>query len=155
MTTDDAADAGARDGAGAGADLERFVTASGDTHEQALAELRAGRKTSHWMWWEFPQLRLGSSPTSVAYAVDGLPEARAYLAHPVLAQRWRENCEALLGQPSRDAQAVFGGIDAAKLRSSATLFAAAGDGLAQQVLREFFDGRADRATTDLLDGTAD
>ncbi len=81
-------------------------------------------------------------------------EARAYLAHPVLARRWRENCEALLGQPSRDAQAVFGGIDAAKLRSSATLFAAAGDGLAQQVLREFFDGRPDRATTDLLDGTA-
>ncbi|GAB3464303.1 DUF1810 domain-containing protein [Kineococcus endophyticus] len=151
MTNDDATDAGAD----AQIDLERFVSASADTHERALAELRAGRKTSHWMWWEFPQLLLGSSPTSVAYAVHGLPEARAYLAHPVLARRWRENCEALLGQPSRDARTVFGGIDAAKLRSSATLFAAAGDEQARQVLQEFFDGRADASTTDLLDRAAD
>jgi uncharacterized protein (DUF1810 family) len=136
------------------ADLDRFVSASDGTHEHALAELRAGRKTSHWMWWEFPQLRLGSSPTSVAYAVHDLDEARAYLSHPVLAARWRENCEALLGQPSRDAEVVFGGVDAPKLCSSATLFAAAGDDLAQRILQEFFDGRPDTATTDLLAGTA-
>ncbi|MEZ0165731.1 DUF1810 domain-containing protein [Kineococcus sp. LSe6-4] len=132
------------------ADLERFVTASDGTHGRALAELRAGRKTSHWMWWEFPQLLLGSSPTSVAYALAGLDEARAYLDHPALGERWRENCEALLGQPSREAAAVFGGVDALKLRSSATLFAAAGNGLARRVLEEFFDGAADPATTDLL-----
>ncbi len=132
------------------ADLDRFVTASDGTHARALAELRAGRKTSHWMWWEFPQLLLGSSPTSMAYALGGLDEARDYLAHPVLGTRWRENCEVLLGQPSRDAEEVFGGVDAVKLRSSATLFAATGDELARRVLEEFFDGRADRATTGLL-----
>lgn len=128
-------------------DLERFVTASDGTHEQALAELRAGRKTSHWMWWEFPQLRLGSSSTSIAYAVSGLAEARAYLAHPVLGARYAQNCEALLGQASRDAVAVLGGIDAQKLRSSATLFAAAGSDLAQRVLVEFFAGEPDPVTT--------
>ncbi|WP_245885460.1 DUF1810 domain-containing protein [Kineococcus rhizosphaerae] len=128
-------------------DLDRFVPASDGTHARALTELRAGRKTSHWMWWEFPQLLLGSSPTSVAYALAGVDEARAYLAHPVLGARYRENCAALLGQGSRDAEAVFGGIDAVKLRSSVTLFAAAGDDLAQRVLDEFFDGVPDAATT--------
>ncbi|WP_432511247.1 DUF1810 domain-containing protein [Kineococcus sp. SYSU DK001] len=127
-------------------DLERFVTASDGTHDRALAELRAGRKTSHWMWWEFPQLLLGSSPTSVAYAVSGVQEARAYLAHPVLGARFAQNCEALLGQGSRDAVEVLGGIDAQKLRSSATLFAAAGSELAQRVLVEFFAGEPDPVT---------
>ncbi|NYD21438.1 DUF1810 family protein [Kineococcus aurantiacus] len=131
-------------------DLDRFVTASDTTHAQALRELGAGRKTSHWMWWEFPQLLLGSSPTSVAYALEGVEEARAYLAHPVLGARYRENCAALLGQGSRDAERVLGGVDAVKLRSSATLFAAAGEDLAARVLEEFFAGDPDPATTRLL-----
>lgn len=133
-------------------DLERFVTASDTTHAQALAELRAGRKTSHWMWWEFPQLRLGSSPTSVRYALAGLEEARAYLAHPVLGERLRENCRALLSCGSREVEAVLGGVDAVKLRSSMTLFTAAdpGEELFTRVLAEFLDGVPDAATTRLL-----
>jgi len=133
-------------------DLERFVTASDRTHDAALTELRAGHKTSHWMWWEFPQLLLGSSPTSVAYAIAGLDEARAYLAHPVLGERLRENCRAVLTCGSKDPQAIFGAIDAVKLRSSMTLFAAAepSDELFTQVLDEFFDGVPDRSTTDRL-----
>jgi uncharacterized protein (DUF1810 family) len=135
-------------------DLQRFLTASDATHERALAELRAGRKTSHWMWWEFPQLRLGSSPTSVEFAIAGAAEARAYLAHPVLGARLRENVETLLAGPSRDAEEVFGGIDAKKLHSSATLFAAADptEELFARVLTEFFAGVPDPATVRLLGG---
>jgi uncharacterized protein (DUF1810 family) len=133
-------------------DLERFVDASDRTHAGALAELRAGRKTSHWMWWEFPQLLLGNSPTSVAYAVSDLEEARAYLAHPVLGERFRENCRALLGSGAQDAVAVFGPVDAVKLRSSVTLFAAAdpAEELPRRVLDTFFGGDPDPATTRLL-----
>lgn len=107
-------------------DLERFVAAqAGGVHEQALAELRAGRKTSHWMWFVFPQVAgLGSSPTAVRYAIGSLAEARAYAAHPVLGSRLRACAEAVLefaGTP----EALLGGVDAAKLRSSMTLFEAA------------------------------
>jgi uncharacterized protein (DUF1810 family) len=107
-------------------DLERFVAAqAGGVHEQALAELRAGRKTSHWMWFVFPQVAgLGSSPTAVRYAIGSLAEARAYAAHPVLGSRLRTCAAAVLaftGTP----EALLGGIDAAKLRSSMTLFEAA------------------------------
>ena len=132
-------------------DLERFVTASDTTHDRALGELRAGRKTSHWMWWEFPQLLLGSSPTSVEFALSGAEEARAYLAHPVLGARLRENCRALLDGAADDARAVFGPVDEVKLRSSLTLFAACSEeDLFGRVLTKFFEGRTDPATERLL-----
>lgn len=114
------------------ADLERFVAAQdqGDTYEQALAELRAGRKRSHWMWFVFPQEKgLGHSPMSQRYAIGSLEEAVAYAAHPVLGLRLRECCRALLdleGNPT--AVAVLGGIDALKLCSSMELFARADPG---------------------------
>src|SRR5919112_1494538 len=98
-------------------DLNRFVTAQEDTYATALAELRRGRKTTHWMWFVFPQVRgLGRSATAQQYAVMGLDEARAYLAHPVLGPRLRECAEALTSLPGRDAAAVLGPVDAQKLR---------------------------------------
>jgi uncharacterized protein (DUF1810 family) len=137
-----------------GFDLERFVAAQdGGVHERALAELRAGRKTSHWMWFVFPQLDgLGRSPTAQAYAIRSLAEARAYLEHPVLGPRLRECCEALLGVESDDPSAVMGGIDALKLRSSITLFARAApeDELFPRVLAKFYSGEPDDATDRLL-----
>ena len=110
------------------ADLQRFLDAQdeGGTHEQALAELRAGRKESHWMWFVFPQVAgLGRSTTAQHYALGGLAEARAYAAHPVLGARLRECARALLDLPTGDAEQVLGGVDALKLRSSMTLFARA------------------------------
>src|SRR5918998_2795772 len=100
--------------------LRRFTEAqdADGTYDRALAELRAGRKTSHWMWFVFPQIAgLGRSPTAQHYAISGLDEARAYLAHPVLGPRLRESAEALLGATDRSAEEMLGGIDALKLRS--------------------------------------
>jgi uncharacterized protein (DUF1810 family) len=132
-------------------DLARFVDAqdAGGTYGAALAELRAGRKRSHWMWFVFPQVAgLGRSPTAQHFAVSGLDEARAYLAHPVLGPRLVEAARALLDQPSRDAVAVLGPMDAQKLRSSMTLFARAAprEPAFRRVLDEFFAGHADEAT---------
>src|SRR5687768_4395667 len=105
-------------------DLERFVTAQEDTYDRALAELRAGRKTSHWMWWVFPQVAgLGRSSTSAAYAVADLAEAQAYLRHDVLGPRLVECCRALLDLEDVSAERVLGSVDAMKLCSSMTLFA--------------------------------
>src|SRR5579863_7747687 len=106
--------------------LERFVNAQdlGGTYERALAELRGGRKQGHWIWFVFPQIAgLGSSDTARFYAISSLSEAAAFLAHPVLGPRLKEASEAMLGLPIRDPQAVLGGLDAMKLRSSMTLFA--------------------------------
>src|SRR6201981_829426 len=106
-------------------DLQRFVTAqdSGGTYERAAAELRAGRKTSHWMWFVFPQIAgLGYSPTARTYAITSLAEARADLAHPVLGARLTECAEVLAGLRDRTAEQVFGEVDAMKLCSSMTLF---------------------------------
>src|ERR1700722_5255213 len=106
-------------------DLQRFRAAQeqGGAYATALAELRAGRKRSHWIWFVFPQVDgLGSSPMARRYAIRSLDEARAYLADDVLGPRLRESCEALLQlDPSEDAGTVLGGIDALKLRSSMTL----------------------------------
>src|ERR1022692_5071684 len=102
-------------------DLARFVAAqdAGGTYERAVAELRAGRKTSHWMWFVFPQITgLGQSPTSRHYAISSLDEARAYLDDPVLGQRLRECARMLAGRTDRDAEQILGGVDALKLRSS-------------------------------------
>lgn len=137
--------------------LERFVEAqSRGVHERALAELTAGRKVGHWMWFELPQVAgLGRSATAQRYAVPGLdgPDgARAYLAHPVLGPRLHECTGALLGLDSADPVAVMGDVDALKLRSSMTLFAraSAGDPTFRAVLAQYFDGHEDPATLALL-----
>ena len=135
--------------------LARFVEAqdAGGTYERALRELRAGRKTSHWMWFVFPQLAgLGRSATAQAYAIASLDEARAYLAHPVLGPRLRTCTAAVLEHADRGAEQVLGGIDALKLRSSMTLFARAdpGEGAFTQVLDAFYGGQADAQTDALL-----
>ncbi len=124
-------------------DLQRFVTAQDDggTYERALAELRAGRKTSHWMWFVFPQeAGLGQSAMSRRYAIGSPAEARAYLGHPVLGPRLRECAAALLAVEGRSAVEILGEIDAMKLRSSMTLFAAAdpGEPLFPAVLERYF-----------------
>jgi uncharacterized protein (DUF1810 family) len=133
------------------ADLQRFVEAQDDggTYERALAELREGRKTSHWMWFVFPQIAgLGQSQMSRRYAISDLEEARAYTAHPVLGPRLLECCHALLSHRGRSAEQILGGIDAVKLRSSMTLFARADPAakVFREVLERYFDGEADAAT---------
>ncbi|WP_230482778.1 DUF1810 domain-containing protein [Sphingomonas sp. Leaf21] len=136
--------------------LDRFVVAQADSHATAMAELRAGRKQSHWMWFVFPQIAgLGRSPTARHYAIRDAAEARAYLAHPLLGPRLVEAVAAAIAAPG-SAQAVFGGIDAIKLRSSLTLFAAVADDPApfRQGLDRFFDGQDDPATRAKLDHAA-
>jgi uncharacterized protein (DUF1810 family) len=131
------------------ADLSRFVEAQGSgTYEQALGELRAGRKTGHWMWFVFPQVEgLGQSETARYYAISGLAEARAYLAHPVLGPRLVECAQALLELDGDDAIAVLGPVDAKKLRSSMTLFAVAdGNPVFTEVLEKYFAGATDEFT---------
>jgi uncharacterized protein (DUF1810 family) len=135
--------------------LQRFVAAQDEanTYAHALSELRAGRKTSHWMWLVFPQIAgLGHSPTAVAYAIASLAEARAYLAHPLLGPRLLDCTRALMQVEGSSAEEILGGIDAIKLRSSMTLFAhaAPSEPLFRQVLDRYFDGVADEATEQLL-----
>lgn len=132
-------------------DLERFVDAqdAGGTFEAALAELRAGRKTSHWIWFVFPQVAgLGRSPTARRFALSGLDEARAYLAHPVLGPRLHEAIDALLSITGSSAEEILGGIDALKTRSSMTLFlrAAPADEAFSDVLHRLYGGVTDDAT---------
>jgi uncharacterized protein (DUF1810 family) len=136
-------------------DLQRFVAAqdAGGTYERAAAELRAGRKTSHWMWFIFPQIAgLGYSPMAQAYAINSLAEARAYLADPVLGGRLTECAGILTRVPGRTAEQIFGEVDAMKLRSSVTLFmhAAPGEPVFRQVLDQYFDGIPDPATEQRL-----
>jgi uncharacterized protein (DUF1810 family) len=132
-------------------DLQRFVDAQNgdDTYEQALAELRAGHKTSHWMWFVFPQLAgLGQSAMSQRYAIASLDEARVYLDHSVLGPRLRDCADALLSHQGRAAREILGEIDATKLGSSMTLFARAApeEPIFQQVLDRYFAGEADPQT---------
>jgi uncharacterized protein (DUF1810 family) len=134
-------------------DLERFVAAQEGVYPGALTELRAGRKTGHWIWFVFPQVAgLGRSPTSQHYAIDSVGEARAYVDHPVLGPRLRECAAAILAVGGRSAEEILGSIDAVKLRSSMTLFhrAAPDEPLFRQVLDRYYDGRPDRATDELL-----
>ena len=135
-------------------DLERFVRAQdGGVYEQALRELRDGAKRSHWMWFVFPQVAgLGHSPTAQRYAVSGLAEAHAYLAHPVLGPRLVEASQALLELSGRDPVRVLGSTDAMKLRSSMTLFEAAApdERVFGEVLERYFGGERDEATTTRL-----
>jgi uncharacterized protein (DUF1810 family) len=136
-------------------DLERFVAAqdAGGTYDHAVAELRRGRKTSHWMWFVFPQIAgLGLSPVSRRFAISSLEEARAYLAHPVLGPRLTECAGVLAQTPGRTAEQIFGDIDAMKLRSSMTLFLRADPGqpLFARVLDQYFDSSPDPATDERL-----
>jgi uncharacterized protein (DUF1810 family) len=136
-------------------DLERFVEAqnAGGTYAQALAELRQGRKVSHWMWFVFPQIAgLGQSPISRKFAIASLDEARAYLRHSVLGPRLRECASALAAHGDQGAVDVLGPVDAQKLRSSMTLFlrAAPDELVLAQLLDLFFDGSMDAATDQRL-----
>ena len=120
-------------------------------YEHATAELMRGRKTSHWMWFVFPQIAgLGHSEMSRRYAISSLAEARAYLAHPVLGRRLVECASILVALPDRTAEQIFGGIDAQKLRSSMTLFLRADpdEQVFAQVLDQYFEGATDVATED-------
>lgn len=135
-------------------ELERFLVAQESVHETALAELRAGRKCSHWMWFEFPQLAgLGHSPTAQFYAIRNTAEARAYLAHPVLGPRLVECCAAMLANAGRTAREILGSPDDLKLRSCATLFAtvAPAGSAFEHVLQTFYGGEPDPRTLALLD----
>jgi uncharacterized protein (DUF1810 family) len=132
-------------------DLQRFVAAqdAGGTYDHATAELRGGRKTSHWMWFIFPQIAgLGYSPASRTYAITSLAEARAYGAHPVLGARLVECAQILTRVPGRTAEQIFGEVDALKLCSSVTLFmhAAPDEPVFRQVLDQYFDGVPDPET---------
>jgi uncharacterized protein (DUF1810 family) len=137
--------------------LQRFVDAQEPAFEAALAELRAGSKTTHWMWFIFPQLRaLGRSSTAQYYGLVSLDEARAYLAHPLLGARLRQCVEALLPWAGRRSpHAIMGEIDTVKLRSSLTLFdVVAPGGLFAEALDALYGGVADERTLALLNGSA-
>jgi uncharacterized protein (DUF1810 family) len=134
-------------------DLARFVEAQERNYRQALAEIKAGRKQSHWMWYVFPQFEgLGNSPTSRHYAIKSVEEARAYLAHPVLGPRLVECADALLRTKGRSAYDIFGSPDDVKLRSSATLFASVSTpgSVFDQIIERYFDGEPDARTTALI-----
>lgn len=152
--------------------LERFVAAQdgGGTYQRAVAELRAGAKVSHWMWFVFPQIAgLGMSAISQEFAISSADEARAYLAHPVLGPRLRECARIVAGTEGRSAERIFGPVDVMKLRSSMTLFSAAAEAaeatastgrnpavgeadrnVFRAVLAKYFGGVADEATASRL-----
>ena len=130
-------------------DLQRFVEAQQPVYDQALTELRAGSKRSHWMWFVFPQIAgLGHSSMAQRYAIRDSDEASAYLAHPLLGQRLEECAQALLQHSERPVRQILGSPDDLKLRSSMTLFAAVAPErqVFQAVLDAFFAGQADPAT---------
>ena len=133
--------------------LERYIKAQAPIYARALAELKAGRKQSHWMWYVFPQMAgLGHSTTSHTYGIESLKEAREYLAHPVLGARLRECCQAVMNIRGKSAEDIFGAIDAMKFRSCLTLFAEVdhGEVLFFNLLETHFDGEADEATLEVL-----
>jgi uncharacterized protein (DUF1810 family) len=134
-------------------DLARFVEAQEGSYEAALAELRAGEKRSHWMWFVFPQVAgLGSSTMARRYAIQSRAEAEAYLAHPILGARLRECAEALLSVDGRSAEQIMGYPDDMKLRSSLTLFAevSPSKNIFERVLEKYYQGSKDPKTLDFL-----
>lgn len=137
------------------AGLERFIDAQHRDYATALAEIRRGRKVTHWMWYIFPQIRgLGSSETSKYYAIENIPEAEKFIKHPVLGTRLINICRALLDQQSNDAGSILGSPDNLKLRSSMTLFASlpGAHPVFQEVLDRFFGGEKDRLTLQIMQG---
>lgn len=136
-------------------DLQRFVDAQAPVYDTVVAELRAGRKRSHWMWYVFPQLDgLGHSAMAERYALAGIDEARAYLAHPLLGPRLQACVTALLQHHDKSAREMLGSPDYLKLRSCLTLFAQAAPGnpLFQLALVQFYDGEPDALTLAMLQG---
>ena len=133
--------------------LQRFIDAQAPVMPRVEAELRAGRKSSHWMWFVFPQLRgLGRSEMAERYGIASLEEAQSYLSHPVLGERLRDCCRLVLAVQGRSAQEIFGSPDDSKFRSSLTLFgrAAPEEPLFADCLRKYYDGVDDPATLALL-----
>jgi uncharacterized protein (DUF1810 family) len=148
--------------------LERFVEAQAGVYEQACAELRSGRKHSHWMWFVFPQIRgLGSSPMAMRYAISSLEEARAYLEHAVLGPRLRESTRIVVGVQGRTVGEIFGSPDDLKFHSSMTLFAKAAAPFAKttapsakraedsgdvfgEALKKYFGGAMDQGTIERI-----
>lgn len=134
-------------------DLQRFVLAQDRVFDSVLSELRAGRKTSHWMWFIFPQIRgLGRSPIALEYAISSRDEARAYLQHAVLGPRVKECTRLVLGLQGRSVEDIFGSPDDMKFRSSMTLFAQVSpdDDIFERALHKYFDGVPDQLTLDRL-----
>ena len=129
--------------------LTRFIQAQDRDYDTALAEIRAGKKASHWMWYIFPQLKgLGRSSTSEYYGLSSIKEAQAYLSDPILKARLIEITDAVIAHKDKSAEEIFGGIDAKKLRSCMTLFSIAAPDIPvfDAVLEQFFDGKPDRNT---------
>ncbi len=134
-------------------ELQRFVDAQEPLRQRVKAEMRAGRKSSHWMWFFFPQLRgLGKSDMAHRYGISSIEEARAYLAHPVLGPRLREACQLIHEVKGRSAYQIFGHPDDVKFRSCLTLFgrAATDDPVFSACLRKYFAGVEDQATLGLM-----
>ena len=135
-------------------ELKRFVEAQEGVYEQACAELGAGRKQSHWIWFVFPQIQgLGRSPTAVRYALSGIDEARAYLADPVLGTRLRECAGIVVDVDGKTVSEIFGYPDDLKFHSSMTLFAKAsedGPGVFGEALEKYFGGKMDQGTLDRI-----
>jgi uncharacterized protein (DUF1810 family) len=134
-------------------DLDRFVAAQAPVYDQVLAELRRGRKTSHWMWFVFPQVAgLGRSDIARHYAIGSMAEARAYLEHPLLGGRLLECAGLVLAVEGASADAIFGHIDALKLRSCMTLFdrVAPDEPVFRNVIDRYFLGAPDETTMRLL-----
>tara|TARA_R110002020_G_scaffold70934_1_gene183741 strand:- start:1054 stop:1476 length:423 start_codon:yes stop_codon:yes gene_type:complete len=138
-----------------GNNLNRFLEAQEKDYDQALSEIKSGRKRSHWMWYIFPQYKgLGYSETSKFYAIQDLDEARAYLMHPILGSRLREITNELLVVSENNAKTIFGSPDDMKLKSSMTLFASVDTSDEKpfiKVLNKFFYGEFDEKTLDLLE----
>lgn len=133
--------------------LSRFLSAQAPVYDQVIRELKAGRKTSHWMWFIFPQLQgLGFSETARLYALSGLAEAHAYLAHPILGQRLRECCQILADLQGKTAQQIFASPDDLKLRSCLSLFALAApqEWLFAELLAKYFNAVSDPRSLELL-----
>jgi len=134
-------------------DLQRFVDAQEHVYERALSEIKSGQKRSHWMWFIFPQVEgLGASSMSRRYAIRSAPEAKAYLAHPLLGPRLLESAEAALAVQTSSALELFGSPDDMKLRSCATLFASVSseDSVFNQLINKYFDGKPDDRTLQLI-----
>jgi len=133
--------------------LSRFLEAQRDVYRRALAEIRCGRKRSHWMWFIFPQIDgLGFSATTKRYSIKSRAEAEAYLAHPILGLRLLEICAAALQVEGKSALEIFGSPDDMKLKSCATLFALVSprDSVFHRIIDRYFDGRVDEATLELV-----
>jgi uncharacterized protein (DUF1810 family) len=134
-------------------DLNRFLSAQEGVYDRVLAELRAGRKRTHWMWYIFPQIDgLGRSPTARQYAIKSLEEARRYLAHPLLGARLVECAEAVLAVQGLSASDIFGYPDDMKLCSSMTLFARVSEprSVFERVLDKFYQGKRDTGTLQIV-----